>query len=503
MMPDRFHVLAVDQGTGSTKAVVVDPGGDVRQGDSVPLPLSSPRPGWVEQDPVEVLDSVCEVLRSTSASLSAPVAAVGLSTQRESALAWDTRTGEPVGPLLGWQDRRTADRADELGTKSGDRIRSVTGLPVDPMFSALKFAWLLDQVDPDRSRARRSEIRLGTVDSWLVCRLTGAHQIEAGNASRTQLLDIRTTDWNDELLELFDIPRAALPRIVRSDHETEPIRGVGAGVDGVRITGVLGDSHAALFAHGVRRPGAVKVTYGTGSSVMGLAGRPVATDSGLVETVAWQTDDTVRAFEGNILATGATLVWLGKLLDKTPDQLWELARGVEDSGGVNVVPAFAGLGAPWWDHHASAVIDGFGLGTTAGHLARAALDSIPLQIEDVLAEADRADGTRVETVLADGGPTHNDRLMQRQADLSDRRVLRPRVNGLSAVGAAHMAGLGASLWDDAALSGIARERDEFRPDLAPDERLARRASWARSLARSRLTSAPDPDRSSRQGERED
>lgn len=478
------YVIAVDQGTGSTRAVAVTQDGTVRLGAQVPIGLANPRPGWVEQDPNEILESVRHVVRATVEKFGPTVEAIGLSTQRESAVAWDAETGAPLGPMLGWQDRRTATRARQLQADAGERIRAISGLPVDPMFSALKFEWLLDQIDPDRSAASAGEIHLGTVDAWLVSRMTGEFRIETGNASRTQLLNVHTAQWDPDLLDVFRIPRAALPEVVRSDAPTAAVEGLG--MDGVRITGVLGDSHAALFAHGARRPGSVKATYGTGSSVMGLAAQRVAPESGLVETIGWETDDVARAFEGNILSTGGTLVWLGKLLGATPDELDSMAQGAESSGGVYLVPAFAGLGAPWWDERASGIIAGFSLGTSREHVARAALESIPFQIEDVLQRADMVAGTRIEVVLVDGGPSRNDWLMQRQADLSQRVVRRPQETGLSALGAAQMAGLGSGFWSLAALEALPQARAEFTPSPALPSRDEELAGWAAAVARSRF-----------------
>lgn len=485
-MAEPARVLAVDQGTGSTRAVSIAPDGRVSPGHPVALALHSPRPGWVEQDPEELFGTVVTALRQTARATAGAIAGIGISNQRESALVWDHATGEPLGAMLGWQDRRTAGRCLELAEAHGLRIRELSGLPLDPMFSALKFEWLLDEIDPGRERATRGEIRVGTVDSWLVRRLTGDDRIEAGNASRTQLLNVHTVDWDPELLEIFRIPRSALPPVVGSDVATSPISGMGPELDGIRITGVLGDSHAALFAHGVREPGAVKTTYGTGSSIMGLTANPVGPESGLAWTIGWLRDAPARAFEGNILSTGGTLVWLGQLLDRTPQELADIARDVPDSGGINLVPAFAGLGAPWWDEGAHALIDGFDLGTRLPHLARAAVESIALQIEDVLTRADAVSGTRVETVLVDGGPARNDWLMQYQADLGARRIVRPSETGLSTLGAGHMAGLGAGLWSESDLASTSRERDEFRPAGDEEPLAARRASWAASVARSRM-----------------
>lgn len=480
----RDVILAVDQGTGSTRSVLLDGAGSVRQAAQVPISLDSPAPGWVQQTPQEILDSVITALRAGVAMADGPIAGIGLSSQRESALVWEHTTGCPVSPLLGWQDRRTAERAAAL-TGVADEIRDRSGLPLDPMFSALKLAWILDEIDPDRARSRRGELRVGTVDAWVLRCLTGDDTIEVGNASRTQLLNVRDAQWDDILLDAFRIPREALPAVVPSDRVSSPINGFGSDLDGLRFGGVLGDSHAALFAHGVREAGSVKVTYGTGSSIMGLAAQPVGAQTGLVETIGWQRGDVARAFEGNILSTGGTLVWLGKLLDKTPDELARLALTASDDHRVDLVPAFAGLGAPWWDDSAHAIIDGFDLGTGQADLARAALESIPLQIEDVLERADAVSGSRIATVLVDGGPARNDWLMQLQATIGSRTILRPHETGLSALGAGAMAGLGLGVWSDSDLAARPMERDRFAPTGDAEWAKARRKRWSSAIARAR------------------
>lgn len=486
-MTDQL-VLAVDQGTSSSKAVAFDTTGRVLATASVAIGHTTPRPGWVEQDPAEILDSVTTCLVELADQLDGPVAGVGLSSQRESAVAWDAVTGKPISALLGWQDRRTAETAQRLlADGTGAEIRERTGLPLDPMFSALKLAWILDQVDPDRRRARNGEIRLGTVDAWLADRLTGEFRIEAGNASRTQLLNLTTLEWDEALLELFDIPAAALPPIRRSDDPTPPIAPLADRGRAAVFGGILGDSHAALFGHGVRRPGTVKATYGTGSSIMGLTNQPVSAESGLVHTLGWLTDTPARAFEGNILATGATLVWLARLFGTTPADLDQWARSVPDSGGVSLVPAFAGLGAPHWDPSAQAVISGFDQGTTPAHLARAAFESIVHQIEDVVERADRVAGERIELLLADGGPSRNDWLMQTQADISGRVVGRPENSMLSVTGAAHLAGLSAGVWDAAAIAALPAARQDFTPTLDAADRQRSRTNWTQAVARARLT----------------
>ncbi|MBM9476922.1 hypothetical protein JL107_10735 [Nakamurella flavida] len=497
----RAVVVAVDQGTSATKAVVVDEAGEILGRASVRVGRSDPRPGWVEQDPAEIRDSVVTAI--TTALDTVPgveVRGLGLTNQRESALIWDRQTGEPLGPMLGWQDRRTAGRVATLRERGWDtRIRASTGLPVDPMFSALKLGWLLDEIDPTREQARSGQLAVGTVDSWLLFSLTGEHRIEAGNAGRTQLLNLDRFRWDDELLELFDIPAACLPEIVPSGAASAPITGVPGLPAGVRVHGVLGDSHAALYAHGVRGPGQVKVTHGSGSSVMGLSGSasagavPDPADGGVVRTLAWADPEPVFAVEGTILSTGATVLWLAKLLDSDPARLAALAAGTGTAHGVNLVPAFAGLGAPWWDEQAVATVSGFGLGTSAADLARAAFESIALQTEDLLAAVETRVGTPVDTVLADGGPAQNDWLMQTQADLSRRHLLRSNIAELSATGAAHLAGLGCGLWTADECLDMPRDRTAFEPALDAETAAERRRSWRDAVARSRFRPAPQEE----------
>ena len=481
-------VVAIDQGTSSTKAVVVDCTGRIVARAAVPLGQSHPAPGWVEQDPRELLDSVKVAVSEALVGVHGTVAALGLSSQRESALMWDRKTGEPLGPLLGWQDRRTAPDAQRLSQEGhGDRVRALTGLPLDPMFSALKFRWLLDQVDPDRSRSRAGDICLGTVDSWIVYSLTGDHRIEMGNASRTQLLNIETGQWDDQLLELFSIPRQALPEVVDSNAASAPVVGLPGVPAGVRVEAVLADSHAALYGHGVRDAGAVKVTYGTGSSIMGLLDTGGAPGDGLVKTVAWSFDGPIHAFEGNILSAGSTAVWLASLLSTTPAELAAMAETAEPSEGLYLVPAFAGLGAPWWDDSARGLITGLTLGSSVADLARAAFESIVFQVEDVLAAADAAmpEGTRIGTILADGGPSSNKWLMQTQADMSQRNVSLPAAGELSALGVAYLAGESTGLWSSARALKFCTSDTTIRPEIETSLAADRVAGWRDAINRAR------------------
>src|SRR4051794_16959503 len=359
-MSSPDHILAIDQGTSATKALLVDATGAIVARGSAPVALHTPRPGWVQQDANEIWASVQAAVAACVSDQR--VVAVGLSTQRESLLLWDRATGEPLGPMLSWQDQRTLADCARLA-EHDDTVRAISGLPLDPMFSATKARWLLDAYG-------RDGVCLGTVDSYLAYKLGGGHVIEAGNAARTQLLDVRARDWSPELLELFGIPREVLPDVIPSTGPFPAARGLAPLPDGTPVCAVMGDSHAALFAHAGWRPGQVKATYGTGSSIMCL-GDPAA-HSNLCLTIAWDLDGEVaHAFEGNIRSTGATLTWLAQLLNTTPSEL--AAQAADDAGGVHLVPAFGGLAAPWWDDEAVGLISGLTFATRAPQLARAAL----------------------------------------------------------------------------------------------------------------------------------
>jgi glycerol kinase len=481
-------ILAIDQGTSATKAVLVDAAGRIAARGSAGVGQSHPQPGWVEQSAMDIWHSVRGAVADCLAVHDpAAVAAVGLTNQRESLAVWDRATGEPVGPLLSWQDQRTSPHCARLRAQgAADRVRALSGLPVDPMFSAPKATWLLDAYDPDRARSRRGELCLGTVDSWLLSRLGGDHVVEVGNASRTQLLDVRTCQWHPELLELFGIPERVLPAVVPSAGPFPAVRGLPPLPDGVPVLAVMGDSHAALFAHAGWRSGHVKATYGTGSSIMSLGRLPEQGSEALCATVAWDDGEPRHAVEGNIRASGATLTWLAGVLDISPDELAE--RAAPSSDGVHVVPAFGGLGAPWWDDEAVGLLSGLSFGTRVPQLARAVLESIAFQVEDVVAAVDR-EVAPVETLLADGGPTANPVLMQLQADTSGRRVAVAAARDLSALGAAHLAGVGAGIWDRDALERLDREATVYVAEEAEPSRRQRVSQWHAAVARARAQRA--------------
>jgi len=476
-------ILAIDQGTSATKAALVNQAGEVVARAAADLPVHHPRRGWVEQSPAEIWHSIQESVKvCLSGTDSSRVAGLGLSTQRESLLLWDRRTGAARSPLISWQDQRTASMCQEYAS-SANTVREHSGLPLDPMFSATKARWLLDEFDPDRTRATRGDLCLGTVDAWILYRLTGEHQTEVGNASRTQLMDIRTCQWSPRLLDLFGVPPLALPDIVgstgpfgrRADDDVLPK---------VPVLAVMGDSHAALFGHAGWRTGLVKATYGTGTSVMAVSRGRAGHASGLCETVAWQAGaEPVRALEGNIRSSGATLAWLARLTATSPAQLASMAATAQ-SDGVHLVPGFNGLGAPWWDPEATGLLTGLTLGTRLENVARAALESVAFQVNDLLLAIRKASG-QTGVLSVDGGAVVNSSLMQLQADVSGIPVLRPKTADLSALGAAHLAGLAAGLWTAEDLDALPRPHDEFTPATGAQWRGSEVSSWHAAVSRAR------------------
>ncbi len=485
-MTDAAVVVTVDQGSSGTKAQALDASGRIVGHGFAPVAEDHPRPGWVEQDPMEIWHSVQSAVASAlDGHDPRGVASYALTNQRESLVLWERASGVPVCPMVSWQDRRSESLAGRIAaTGVADSVRRISGLPLDPMFSALKASWLLDTHDPDRVRSRRGELCLGTVDSWLLSRFGGEHVIEIGNASRTQLLDLGTGQWSSELLDIFDVPIGLLPRVVASDGPFPTVSGLGTIPDGVPVGAVLGDSHAAVYGHGIRTSGALKATYGTGSSVMGLVDSRPLQDHGMCTTIAWSTqgsDTPTYAIEGNIRASGATLTWLGRLLGRTPQELADLADR-HGSEGVHLVPAFNGLGAPWWDVEATGTVTGLSLGAGPGQVARAALESIAFQVADVVAAAGRA-GAPASRLLADGGASTNTTLMQLQADLVGVSVERTLSADLSALGVGRFAGTSAGMWDDASLDPL--EHDTFEPSWSDADRLLRMSAWHDALRRAR------------------
>ncbi len=489
-------ILALDQGTTNTKAVLVDEAGKVVFRASVPMRIATFSDGRVEQDANHIWDASLQVIQACSAAASAgAIAAIGIANQRETVVLWDRRSGEPVVPAVVWQCRRSARRCTQLVSEGEEPlIQSHTGLRVDPLFSASKVEWLLDHVDGLRTRAEAGEVCMGTVESWLIYKLTAGsvHATDASNASRTQLLHLADGRWDVEMLRLFHISAAMLPSLVASSGvmgETAAIESVPSGIP---IASAIGDSHAALFGHGVFSHGPVKATYGTGSSLMTLSQGVGAEGSALARTIAWATEDRLQfALEGNITMAGASVQWVGDFLqsDSPVETAVALAGSVNDSGGVYLVPAMNGLGAPYWDSEARGAIFGLTRSSTAAHLARAAIESIAYQVADVFQELERSQPGMASVLYADGGASENSELIQLQANLLGRPVLRSRCADLSAVGAAWLAGLAIGMWSSMdQLTAIAPAKDTFAPALSEETRTELRESWRLAVERTRLQS---------------
>lgn len=477
-------VIAIDQGTTNTKALVIDASGSIVARASIPVTVTHPQPGWVEQSGDEIWQSVqAAVGECLAAQPDVVPVAIGISNQRESVLLWDRGTGEPIGPCVTWQCRRTADRLASLRTPDTEGfVAGKTGLGLDPLFPAAKIGWLLDNIPGARDAAQVGKICAGTVDSWLLFKLTTgrSHATDLSNASRTQLFDIHGLRWDEELGRLFNAPLAVLPEALPSDSIFGVTSGNGFIPEGVPICAMMGDSHAALYGHGVRSPGAVKATYGTGSSLMTLIEHPVVSRNGLSTTIAWAAGGVVAyALEGNISVSGQAAAFATALLGLGDEAaLTRLAQSVTSSEGVYFVPALAGLGAPHWCADARGLIAGMSLATRPAHLARATIEAVALQIYDVFAamEADR--GAPLSALATDGGASRNDLLMQIQADLLQRPVRRSRVAELSAIGAGIMAGIGGGLWSEGqALAGLTADADIFAPAADESSRSKLIAGW--------------------------
>jgi glycerol kinase len=491
----RRFILALDQGTTSSRALVVAEDGTVAGSAQREFAQHYPQPGWVEHDAEEIwatqLATATEALVRAGAA-PGEVVGLGLANQRETVVLWDRATGRALAPAIVWQDRRTSAacaRLREAGVE--ERVRALTGLVLDPYFSATKIAWLLDHLPGARDRAAAGELACGTVDSWLAWKLTrGAlHVTDAGNASRTLLFDLQSGDWSDELCALFDVPRALLPSVVDSTgivgHAAADLLGAA-----IPIAGIAGDQQAALFGQRCTRAGMAKNTYGTGCFLLMHAGdAPVASTHRLLSTVAWRDAGRSQyALEGSVFVGGAVVQWLRDALGviRASGDVEALAASVDDAGGVVFVPAFTGLGAPYWDPDARGAILGLTRGTGAAHIARAALESIAFQSAELLLAMQADAGVPLAELRVDGGATVNDALMQFQADLLGVPVLRPKMTECTALGAALLAGLGAGLWRDAAALDARWTLDRcFEPRMSRDEAGDRLDRWRRAVARVR------------------
>jgi glycerol kinase len=489
-------ILALDQGTTSSRAIVFDERGSVVAFDQREFEQIFPKPGWVEHDPLAIWESQLQTargaLRNARAS-AADVVAIGITNQRETTVLWERTTGKPVANAIVWQDRRTASMCDVLRERGvGELVAAQTGLVLDPYFSATKIAWLLDHVEGLRARAERGEIAFGTIDSWLIWNLTGGarHVTDVTNASRTMLFDIHRLQWSEELLAAFGIPRALLPEVLpcTADFGTAAVEHFGGAI---RIAGVAGDQQAALVGQAGFAPGLAKNTYGTGSFVVLNTGdRVVRSEQGLLSTIAFsfEAGKATYALEGSVFITGAAVQWLRDglgIIERSSD-VERLAREVDDSGDCFFVPAFAGLGAPYWDPYARGTLVGITRGTTRAHIARAVLDAMAYQTADVVSAMERDAGVRLTELRVDGGASANDLAMQFQADVLGVPVVRPACIETTALGAAYLAGLQTGFWSD--IETVARQwREDARFTPAMDD--ARRTSllgrWRRAVERSR------------------
>ncbi len=493
------HVLALDQGTTSSRAIVFDAQARVVAMAQQEFPQHFPHPGWVEHDANDIWHTQLAVAGQALAQAgigAAQLSAIGITNQRETTVLWDRASGEPVGRAIVWQDRRTVPRCAELsrGARAAG-IQRKTGLVIDAYFSATKLQWLLDHTPGARRRAEAGELAFGTVDSWLVYKLTGGrcHVTDASNASRTLLFDLHRLQWDAALLRSFDIPLSVLPRVVPSSGvfaETDPAL-LGAAVP---LAGLAGDQQAATFGQACFAPGMAKATYGTGCfMLMNTGTQAVPSRNRLLTTVAWQGPAqaparTAYALEGSVFMAGATVQWLrdGLGLLERAAEVEALAASVSDTGDVFLVPAFAGLGAPDWDGDARGLLIGLTRGTTRAHIARAALEAIVLQAADVFDAMGRDSGVALTELRVDGGAARNDLLLQLQADALGVPVVRPEVTETTALGAAFLAGLATGVWPDAqALSATWRAQRRFEPRLAEPPRRAWRARWREAVARSR------------------
>lgn len=486
-------ILAIDQGTTNSKVSIVNSAGQVVYESSRPVQIRYPQPGWVEQEPAELWETVREAMQEAlQSSHPASLAAVAVTNQRESVLVWERSSGKPLGPCVTWQCRRSVSHVARLRADGLEaRVHDKTGLTLDPMFSAGKARWLLDQIPDGQNRAEAGELCFGTVDAWMLWNLTGGavHACDVTNASRTQLFNLHTLDWDDELVEIFGIPRAMLPKV----HPSGEIYGStipdGLLPGGIPIAAMIGDSHGALFGHAGFERGAIKATYGTGSSLMMPMSTPVFSKHGLSTSIAWGYQGTTYALEGNIYVTGAGVQWLYQFLGlTTPDEIEALAKRVSGNEGLYFVPALVGLGAPYWDANARGLLVGITRGTTAGHAARAALEAIAYQIHDVFVAMQSETGQPLTQLMADGGATRNDFLMQFQADILNVPVVRSRASDLSALGAAYLAGLTTGVWKSLdEVSGLSRPHDRFEPNMPADTRARLLSGWQDAVHRALST----------------
>lgn len=487
----KDYVIALDQGTSSSRAIVFDRKGSALAIEQQEFTQYFPKPGWVEHDPMEIWSSEYASLTKvlTQKGLRGDdLAAIGITNQRETTIVWDAKSGEPIYNAIVWQDRRTSEFCDSLKERGFTQtIRSKTGLLIDAYFSGTKVKWILDNVPGAREKAMRGELRFGTVDSWLVWNLTdgAVHITDVTNASRTMLFNIHTLEWDSELLELLDIPASMMPRVCQSSEIYGHTNIMGTDVP---VAGIAGDQQAALFGQICTEPGSVKNTYGTGCFLlMNTGSKAVSSNNNLLTTIAWQIDGKVTyALEGSIFVAGSVVQWLrdGLGIIKSSSEVEALACSVPDNGGVYFVPALTGLGAPHWDQYAKGSITGITRGTTAAHIARAALEGIAFQTMDIVEAMQKDAGVKLSDLKVDGGASKNNMMMQFQADILGTRVIRPQVTETTALGAAYLAGLAVGFWNGMEDLRSQWQMDRcFEPSASEDEVTAAKKGWNDAIAR--------------------
>ncbi len=487
------YILALDQGTSSSRAIVFDEHGQTKAVSQKEFTQIFPKPGWVEHNPMEIWSSQASVIAEAITSIDINglnIAAIGITNQRETTIVWDAETGEPVYNAIVWQDRRTSEFCDGLKRDGRtDLIRSKTGLIIDAYFSATKILWILENVPGARQKADEGKLRFGTVDTWLIWMLTRGevHVTDVSNASRTMLFNIHTLEWDKELLQLFDIPESMMPQ-VKSSSEVYGYTKTTLFAHEVPIAGIAGDQQAALFGQMCTEPGSVKNTYGTGCFMLMNSGeRPIMSSNNLLTTIAWKIGDKVNyALEGSIFVAGSVVQWLrdGLGIIKSSSEIEALACSVEDNGGVYFVPALTGLGAPHWDQYAKGCIYGLSRGTTAAHIARAALEGIAFQTMDIVNAMQKDAGVTLKELKVDGGASRNNLLMQFQADILGTSVIRPQVTETTALGAAYLAGLATGYWESIEeIRSLWAIDKEFTPSSSDDEVKRLKDGWKNAVGR--------------------
>jgi len=483
------YILALDQGTSSSRAIVFDHEGNIRSTAQMEFTQYFPKPGWVEHNPMEIWSSEAAVIAEAITKMGINgknIAGIGITNQRETTIVWDAETGEPVYNAIVWQDRRTSAFCDTLRDKA-DFIREKTGLIIDAYFSGTKIRWILDNVPGAREKAEAGKLRFGTVDSWLVWQLTRGevHVTDVSNASRTMLFNINTLEWDKELLDLLGVPASMMPE-VRSSSEVYGYTKTTLFAHEVPIGGIAGDQQAALFGQMCTEPGSVKNTYGTGCFLLMNTGeKPILSRNNLLTTVAWKIGDQVNyALEGSIFVGGSVVQWLrdGLGIIRSSSEIEALASTVEDNGGVYFVPALTGMGAPYWDQYAHGTICGITRGTTAAHIARAALEGIAFQTMDIVGAMEKDAGVKLSELKVDGGASRNNLMMQFQADVLDTSVIRPKVTETTAMGACYLAGLAVGFWSSLdEIKAQWQAEHVFQPSGV--DTAALKAGWADAISR--------------------